>query len=180
MRTYDGHVFWIFGLSGAGKSTLASGLIDDLRRRNVPVLPIDGDVVRRGLSLGLGFSDTDRTENLRRAAEVARLGADAGLCVVASFITPLESQRQLIGEIVTTDRLSMIFADAALEVCRQRDVKKLYARAAAGEVQHMTGIGSAFEIPTRTHLTLATATTAPSVSIQLLIDFVWGRLRQKG
>jgi hypothetical protein len=94
--TNSGHVFWLFGLSGAGKSTLAGRLIAQLRAEGRSVLALDGDIRRAGLCRGLGFSDSDRSENLRRAAEVARLGADSGLCVVASFITPLNTQRTLV------------------------------------------------------------------------------------
>jgi adenylyl-sulfate kinase len=176
MRQPAGHVFWIFGLSGAGKSTLATALIDDLRRQAVPVLVLDGDGLRAGLCRGLAFSDADRTENLRRAAEVARLGADSRLCVVASFITPLEAQRRLVREIVGPDRLSLIFADSPLEVCRQRDVKGLYARASAGQVPQMTGIGSAFENPAQVDLTLPTSTDSPSASARTLGEFARARL----
>jgi adenylyl-sulfate kinase len=176
MRPYQGHVFWIFGLCGAGKSTVASALIDDLRARSVPLLALDGDTLRSGLCRGLGFSDDDRTENLRRAAEAAKLGADSGLCVVASFITPLESHRRLVQEIIGSGRLSLVLADAPLEVCRQRDVKGLYARAQAGQVQQMTGISSLFEKPSRTDLTLATSAVTPAVSARMLIDFAKERL----
>ena len=176
MPLANGQVFWIFGLSGAGKSTVATALITELRNEHVPVLALDGDALRTGLCRGLGFSDQDRTENLRRAAEVARLGADSGMCVVASFITPLESHRQLIREIVGHGRISMVFADAPLEVCRQRDVKGLYARAQAGQVPQMTGVGSSFEIPSRADLALRTFTVPPAVSARKLLDFAMTRL----
>jgi len=174
MKSRQGTVFWIFGLSGAGKSTVATALVEALRNKQYPVLPLDA--LRTGLCRGLGFSDQDRTENLRRAAEVARLGADAGLCVVASFITPLETQRRQIGEIIGRDRISLIFADAPLEICRQRDVKGLYARAQAGQVQRMTGMGSTFEAPTNVNLLLPTASISPDASTQLLLNFAMHRL----
>ena len=178
MAPSNGQVFWIFGLSGAGKSTVASALIEELRNRHIAVLELDGDTLRSGLCRGLGFSDQDRTENLRRAAEVARLGADSGLFVVASFITPLESHRNLIREVIGDDRTSMIFADAPLEVCRQRDVKGLYTRAKAGQVQQMTGIGSLFEAPSPSHidLNLPTATFSPDASARMLQDYVMPRI----
>ena len=172
-----GHVFWIFGLSGAGKSTLASALIGDLRGRGVPVLALDGDILRNGLCTGLGFSDGDRRENLRRAALVAQLGTASGLCVVASFITPLETNRQLVREILGPDHLSLIYADSPLEVCRQRDVKGLYARAQAGQIPQMTGMGSSFQVPAQVDLTLSTATETPAASVQKLVEFALGKLR---
>ena len=172
------HVFWIFGLSGAGKSTMAKVLIHSLRSRGTSVLELDGDVLRTGLCRGLGFSDEDRKENLRRAAEAARLGADSGLCVVASFITPLESQRRLVEEIVGRDRLSLIFADSPLDVCQQRDVKGLYAQAQNGLVTQMTGIGSAFDEPANPDLKLSTSGCTPAESAQILNDFALTRLEQ--
>jgi adenylyl-sulfate kinase len=172
----NGQVFWIFGLSGAGKSTVATSLIDELRNQHIPVLALDGDALRTGLCRGLGFTDHDRAENLRRAAEVARLGADSGMCVVASFITPLELHRNLIRQIVGPDRIAMIFADAPLEVCRQRDVKGLYARALAGQVSEMTGVSSAFEIPSCMELRLPTASMPPAASAQILLDYAQMRL----
>ncbi len=176
MPPTPGHVFWIFGLSGAGKSTLATALIEDLRGRNIPVLALDGDALRNGLCTGLGFTDGDRRENLRRAAMVAQLGTASGLCVVASFITPLEANRQLVREILGPEHLSLIHADSPLEVCRQRDVKGLYARAQAGQIPQMTGMGSSFERPLNPDLVLSTATEAPAASVQKLVDFALGKL----
>lgn len=172
----SGHVFWLFGLSGAGKSTLASSLIEHLQARGLGVLALDGDVLRAGLCRGLGFSDADRTENLRRAAEVARIGADSGLCVVASFITPLNTQRALVREIVGENRLSLVFANAPLAVCLQRDVKGLYARAQAGKLQQMTGVGSTFEEPELADLTLPTSGVSPETSSGTLREFALARL----
>src|SRR5688500_14112644 len=112
----NGHVFWLFGLSGAGKSTLATGLTGELREREIPVLALDGDVLRAGLCQGLGFSDSDRAENLRRAAEAARLAVASGLCCVASFITPLESHRELVTRILAPPLLSLVHISAPLSV----------------------------------------------------------------
>ena len=155
---------------------MAAALIEALRGRQIPVLVLDGDTLRSSLCRGLGFSDVDRLENLRRAAEVARLGVDSGLCVVASFITPLESHRQLIRETIGQDRISMIFADAPLEVCRHRDVKGLYARAQAGKVEQMTGISSVFEKPASADLILDTAAMPPADTARELIAFASKRL----
>jgi adenylyl-sulfate kinase len=172
------HVFWIFGLSGAGKTTLAKTLSNSLRSRRIAVLELDGDALRTGLCRGLGFSDEDRTENLRRAAEVAQVGIDSGLCVVASFITPLDLHRRLVENIIGRDRLSMIFADAPLEECRLRDVKGLYAKAKTGLVTQMTGIGSQFDAPDNPDLTLSTSGCTPAESAQILNDFALTRLGQ--
>ena len=180
MPAPSSHVFWICGLSGAGKSTLAAALVAALRAAGRPVLELDGDALRHGLCSGLGFSDADRAENLRRAAEVARLGLDSGLCVVASFITPRESHRQLARQLIGAGKFSLVWADAPLEVCRQRDVKGLYARAQAGQVPQMTGIGSSFEAPAGADLVLPTAANTPEESARTLVQFALTRLSVRG
>jgi len=171
-----GHIFWLFGLSGAGKSTLATTLIGGLRARRIPVLALDGDVLRTGLCRGLGFSDNDRAENLRRAAEAAKLGTDSGLCVVASFITPLESHRRIITGILGPQNLSLVHVSAPLEVCRSRDTKGLYARAQAGQVAQMTGLSSAFEAPQHADLVIPTAHEEIAACAAKLLQFAMARL----
>lgn len=150
------HVFWLFGLSGAGKSTLATLLAVELRARGIAVLSLDGDVMRSGLCRGLGFSDADRAENLRRSAEVARIALMSNLCVIAAFITPLESHREMVAGIVGPERISPVLINASLDVCRARDVKGLYAGATAGHVAQLTGVSSGFEKPARADLTVHT------------------------
>jgi len=176
MNPSTGHVFWLFGLSGAGKTTLAGTLADALRAAGRPVLALDGDALRAGLCQGLGFSDADRAENLRRAAEAARLGADSGLCVVAAFITPREAHRAAVARIVGRDRISWIHVDAPLDVCRRRDAKGLYARADAGQVAQMTGLTSAFEPPTSADFVVSTAVEKVTVSSARLLEFARARL----
>ena len=167
-----GHVFWLFGLSGAGKSTLAEALRRDLLLHDGRgVLMLDGDRLRSGLNQGLGFSDADRDENLRRAAEVARLGVENGLTVIAAFITPRDDQRRRLEKIVGKDRISLIYIDSPLAVCRQRDVKGLYARAALGEIKKMTGVGSRFEPPSEVALTVETDSETPHESAARLAAF---------
>jgi adenylyl-sulfate kinase len=169
-------VFWLFGLSGAGKSTLANRLTGQLRGEGRGVLALDGDVLRSGLCRELGFSDDDRAENLRRAAEAARLGIESGLSVVASFITPLEKNRAMIRTILGPDRLVLIFVDAPLGVCQARDVKGLYARAHSGELRQMTGVSSGFERPEAPDLALETDRENADASLRRLLAFVGPRL----
>lgn len=170
------HVFWLFGLSGAGKSTLASALVTDLRAHQVPVLALDGDELRRGVCQGLGFTDADRAENLRRAAEIAKLGTASGLCVVAAFITPLEKHRQLVAGILGPGGRSFIHLSAPLEVCRTRDPKGLYTGAREGKVTRMTGVSSGFEEPSQADLVISTATEAIAASSARLAQFARARL----
>ena len=172
-----GHTIWLCGLSGAGKSTLADALITTLRTRGIAVLALDGDALRNGVCAGLGFSVEDRAENLRRAAGIARLAADSGLCTVASFITPFETNRQMVGEILGRSGLSLVFVDAPLAVCQQRDVKGLYSRASQGNVPQMTGLSSPFEPPTRADLVVRTAEESPAASSARLLAFALARLQ---
>ena len=173
-------VFWLFGLSGAGKSTLANALIRDLRSRGRAVLALDGDELRGGLCAGLGFSDADRAENLRRAAEVAKLGSTSGQCVVASFITPLESHRQLVARILHRQNLSLILVDAPLAVCRERDTKGLYAQAGKGKVDQMTGLSSPFDAPAAANFVIHTAEESAAASSARLLTFALARLSAAG
>ena len=178
MNSAEGHVFWLFGLSGAGKSSLAAKLWEEFRRSNARgVLMLDGDRLRNGLCRGLGFSDEDRTENLRRAAEVARLGVESGLIVIAAFITPHESQRRAVESIVGEGACSMILVDASLEICQRRDVKGLYHRAAKGGLEKMTGVGSAFEAPTKFALRIESGSEPLDTSAAKLARFALAKVR---
>ncbi len=127
-----GHVFWFYGLSGSGKSTLANAVERKLTERGILTKILDGDNIRSGLNADLGFSDQDRQENIRRISEVARLFLDAGMVVFTSFITPKRDLRAAAGEIVGADDFTPVFVQASFETCAERDVKGLYAKAAAG------------------------------------------------
>jgi adenylyl-sulfate kinase len=172
----EGHAYWICGLSGSGKSTQSRALATGVRHAGYPVLELDGDTLRQGLCRNLGFTEAERTENLRRAAEIVRLGLASGLCVVASFITPLKAHRRLVREIVGAENFSLVWTDAPLEVCRRRDVKGLYARARTREVLQMTGIDSRFEAPDDADLILPTGTVSQMESSRTLVRFALARL----
>ncbi|MFQ3224649.1 MAG: adenylylsulfate kinase [Lentimonas sp.] len=143
-----GHVFWFYGLSGSGKSTLANAVERKLTERGIFTKILDGDNIRSGLNRDLGFSDADRQENIRRISEVARLFLDAGMVVFTSFITPKRDLRASAAEIVGTEDFTSVYVQASFETCAERDVKGLYAKAAAGGVKHFTGKDSSFEAPT--------------------------------
>lgn len=142
-----GQVIWLYGLSGSGKSTLAIALERRLHAEGFATQLLDGDNIRSGLNRGLGFSDADRAENIRRVAEVAKLHAHAGLVTLCSFITPLRSLRELARTIIGREDLLEVYVQASFATCAQRDPKGLYAKAAANGVGQFTGRDSAFEPP---------------------------------
>lgn len=139
-------VIWLTGLSGSGKSTIGRALADRLRAQGARVAELDGDALREGLNSDLGFSDEDRTENIRRAAHVARIMRNGGAIVICSFISPLAEMRAMARKIVGSG-FSEVFVNCPIEICAQRDVKGLYAKVTAGEIKDMTGIGSDYQPP---------------------------------
>ena len=142
-----GLVVWLYGLSGSGKSTLATALERRLHEEGVFTQVLDGDNIRTGLNNNLGFSDEDRSENIRRIAEVAKLFASAGVVTITSFICPRNELRALAREIVGQADFLEVYVECSFETCEQRDVKGLYAKAKAGQVQNFTGRDSSFEAP---------------------------------
>ena len=149
-------LFWFTGLSGSGKSTLANAFEAKLFEHKIHTYCLDGDNIRMGLNAGLGFSSEDRQENLRRIAEVCKLFLDAGLVVIAAFVSPTKKDRQLVRDIVGASKMVEVFVDTPLEVCEARDVKGLYAKARAGEITNFTGISAPYEAPEQPDITLYT------------------------
>ena len=163
-------VIWLYGLSGSGKSTLAVALERRLFADGFTTQLLDGDNVRTGLNRGLGFTDADRAENIRRVAEVAKLFTQAGLITICSFITPLRTLRQSAREIIGAEDFFDVYVKASFETCARRDPKGLYAKAGAGGVKQFTGKDSAFEEPAAGEVTLVIDTEAetPETSLNRL------------
>ncbi|KAB1086197.1 adenylyl-sulfate kinase [Neorhizobium galegae] len=159
-------VVWLTGLSGAGKSTLANALEQFMHSKGRLTYILDGDNIRGGLNRDLGFDQTSRDENIRRAAEVARLMADAGVTVLAAFISPLVRQRETARRVIGDKDFIEIYVSTPLEICRRRDPKGLYGKALQGGIQAMTGIDSEYEAPRNPHLIVDTSieTTASAVA----------------
>jgi len=155
MNGHKAMCVWFTGLSGSGKSTLANALERELYARGISTFSLDGDNIRTGLSSDLGFSESDRIENLRRIGEVAKLMCDAGLVVTAAFVSPFKKDRRLIRNLLGTDFFE-IFVNTPLDVCEQRDVKGLYQKARRGEISNFTGVSSPFEIPQNPDLQINT------------------------
>ena len=175
-------VVWLYGLSGAGKTTLATGLEARLFAAGLTTHVLDGDALRTGLSQGLGFNDADRTENIRRAAEAARLLADAGVIVICAFITPRQALRDLARRIIGPEDFLEVFVSASLATCAQRDPKGLYAKADRGNLPQFTGRDSAFEGPVRSDHILCLDTEKQSIEASLtqLQAFVHPRMQPAG
>ena len=140
-------LIWITGLSASGKSTLADQLDVALYERGYYTTILDGDKLRVGLNAGLGFSEEDRRENLRRTAEVAGMFLDTGFIVIGAFISPKESDRELVRSIVGPQHFIEVFLDVPIEICEQRDPKGLYAKARKGLIKNFTGLDQAYEKP---------------------------------
>jgi len=149
-------VLWLTGLSGAGKSTIADRLEQEIQRLGKHTYLLDGDNLRHGLNSDLGFGLEDRAENVRRAAETAKLMVDAGLIVIVALISPLRAQRDAARALVAEREFIEIFVDAPLEVCEARDPKGLYAKARRGELPDFTGIDSPYEAPREPELRVDT------------------------
>ena len=164
-------VIWLYGLSGAGKSTLAQALDERLYSRGYASYVLDGDIIRTGLCKGLGFSPEDRSENLRRSAEVARLFADAGLIVLCAFITPTRHLRAMIRDIIGADLIE-VFVDASFETCSHRDTKGLYKRAAQGQISQFTGSTAPFERPSAPDIVINTEVQDLAASLEILLSRV--------
>lgn len=171
----NGHrpaVVWFTGLSGAGKSTIANLVESQLHSEGIRTYLLDGDNVRHGLNRDLGFTDADRVENIRRVAETARLMADAGLVVLASFISPFRAERLMARELVEPGEFIEVFVDTPLEVAEARDVKGLYAKARRGELTNFTGIDSLFEPPVEPDIHIDTTLFAAEQAAAIVVDAI--------
>lgn len=142
-------ILWFTGLSGSGKSTVANAVENLLFKMNKHTYLLDGDNVRHGLNKGLGFSEEDRVENIRRVGEVAKLFCDSGLIVLTAFISPFEVDRNMVRKLTRPGEFIEVFIDTPLSTCEQRDPKGLYKKARAGEIKDFTGIDSPYEVPSK-------------------------------
>ncbi|MDH5397099.1 MAG: adenylyl-sulfate kinase [Cyclobacteriaceae bacterium] len=164
-------VVWMVGMSGSGKSTLARALENELYSRGFYTMLIDGDNLRTGLNNNLGFSEEDRVENIRRAAETARLFANNGVVTICSLISPTTAIRKMAREIIGQNYFE-VFIHCPLDVCEQRDVKGLYAKARRGEIKNFTGIDSPFEPPLHPQLEIRTDRVSEEKALKILIEAI--------
>jgi adenylyl-sulfate kinase len=170
-----GMVIWLFGLSGAGKTTISSLLKEKLENNGYNAVALDGDVLRQGINKDLSFSEADRQENLRRAAEIAKIMLTNNMITICSFITPLEKNRAMIANIIG-ERYFEVFVDCPLNICFKRDVKGLYKKAKSNQITDFTGIGSSFEEPENPNLVISTVHESPCESMRKIYNAIIPRI----
>ena len=167
-----GVTVWLTGLSGSGKSTIAVAAEEALVSRGRLAYVLDGDNIRHGLNKNLGFSPEDRTENIRRIGEVAKLFTDAGLVVFTSFISPYRADRDLVRSIHDAGRFIEVHVAASVETCESRDVKGLYKKARAGEIKDFTGISAPYEAPEKPEVLIDTNGESVEQSVERLVAYL--------
>jgi len=169
---HRGATLWFTGLSGSGKSTVAVALEKALWGRSVRSYILDGDNVRHGLNNDLGFSPEDRTENIRRIGEVAKLFTEAGVINLTAFISPYRADRDRVRALMKPGDFIEVYVDCPIEVCEQRDVKGLYAKARAGKIPEFTGISAPYEAPEKAEIVLKTGELSEAQSVAVLLEYL--------
>lgn len=167
-----GVMVWFTGLSGSGKSTIAIALERELHKRGFLCRILDGDNIRSGINNNLGFTETDRIENIRRIAEVGKLFVDTGIITLAAFISPNNEIREMAASIIGKDDFLEIYVSTPIAECERRDVKGLYAKARKGEIKNFTGISAPFEAPSHPALSLDTSVLSVEESVNKLLDII--------
>jgi len=176
----NGHrslLLWFTGLSGSGKSTLANLVEMELHKKGVSTFSLDGDNIRQGINKDLSFAPEDRTENIRRIAEIGHLMVEAGVVTLAAFVSPYIEDRENIKNIVGVDNFVEIYINTSLKECERRDVKGLYKKARAGEIKNMTGISAPYEAPTNPDIEIVTDNQDIETSVQAILDFIIQKLK---
>jgi adenylylsulfate kinase len=175
LNKHNSFLIWFTGLSGSGKSTLANALEYKLHQVGIKTYALDGDNIRKGINNDLTFSPDDRTENIRRIAEIANLFVDAGVVVLAAFVSPYKKDRENIRNIVGNDNFVEIFVNTSIEECEKRDVKGLYKKAREGEIKDFTGINAPYEAPENSDVEIIT----DNLSIDESIEIIFKEINQK-
>jgi len=169
-------VIWLTGLSGSGKTTIARHLDQELYDRGFVAQVLDGDNIRSGINNNLKFTEKDRYENIRRISEVNKLFLNCGIITLNSFISPTEEIRNMAIEIIGKDNFIEIFVNTPIEVCEERDIKGLYAKARRGEIKNFTGIDSPFEYPKNADVEIRTDLQSVEVSVRQAFDYILPRI----
>ncbi|WP_298237197.1 adenylyl-sulfate kinase [uncultured Algibacter sp.] len=176
LNKHNSFLLWFTGLSGSGKSTISNLVEQELHKLGVRTYLLDGDNVRNGINCNLTFSPEDRTENIRRVAEIGKLMIDAGLVVVAAFVSPYAEDRANIKSIVGENNFIEVFVNTSVEECERRDVKGLYKKARKGEIKNFTGISAPYEAPENANIEIRTEQEAIEVAVNRVLDYITRKL----
>src|SRR5690554_1228950 len=177
LKKHQPVLIWFTGLSGSGKSTIANAVEQALFQRNIHTYLLDGDNVRKGINSNLSFSPEDRTENIRRIGEIANLMIDAGLVVLASFVSPYREDRENVRGIVGGNNFIEVFVNTPIEECERRDVKGLYEKARKGEIQNFTGINAPYEVPLAADIEVDTTNQNLEEIVNLIIKQILEKIQ---
>jgi adenylylsulfate kinase len=172
LHQHKSELLWFTGLSGSGKSTLANLVEVELHKLGFSTFTLDGDNIRRGINKNLGFTAEDRTENIRRIAEISKLFINAGVITLAAFVSPYLKDRENIKHIVGNDNFTEIYVNTSLEECERRDVKGLYKKARAGEINNMTGIDDPYEAPIKPDIEIFTENIPIEDAVKIIVNFI--------
>ena len=174
---HNSFLIWFTGLSGSGKSTIANAVEQELHKLDVKTYTLDGDNIRKGINSDLTFSPEDRTENIRRIAEIGGLMVDAGFVTLAAFVSPYKKDRENVKNIVKDVNFVEVFINTSIEQCEKRDVKGLYKKARAGEIKNMTGISAPYELPENPEIEIKTEEITIDEAVQEIINYIKPKLK---
>ena len=177
LKGHKSYLLWFTGLSGSGKSTLANFVEIALHEQGLSTYILDGDNIRQGINKDLSFAPEDRTENIRRIAEISNLMLDAGLITLATFVSPYVKDREEVKQIVGADNFIEIYVNTSLEECERRDVKGLYKKARSGEIKNMTGISAPYEAPIKPNLEVVTDGQPIEETVKIILEFINKKLK---
>jgi len=180
LNKHNSFLIWVTGLSGSGKSTIANELQNTLHKKGIKTYILDGDNIRNGINYNLSFSPEDRAENNRRIAEISKLFIDAGIVVIAAFISPYQKDRKEVKNIVSPVNFVEVFVNTSLEECEKRDVKGLYKKARKGEIKNFTGISAPYEAPQNPDVEIKTEEETVEESVHKIITHIENKLIYNG
>ena len=177
LNNHNSFLMWFTGLSGSGKSTIANLVELELHKKGIKTYVLDGDNIRKGINKDLTFAPEDRTENIRRIAEIANLMIDAGLVVLAAFVSPYKKDRENVKNIVKNSNFVEVFVNTSVEECERRDVKGLYKKARAGEIKNMTGISAPYEAPDHADVEIKTEEETVEEAVVKILEYLTPNLK---
>ncbi|MFK5878248.1 MAG: adenylyl-sulfate kinase [Flavobacteriaceae bacterium] len=176
LNQHNSFLMWFTGLSGSGKSTIANVVEQELHKKGIKTYTLDGDNIRKGINKDLTFTPEDRTENIRRISEISSLMIDAGVVVLAAFVSPYKKDRTNIKNVVKDVNFVEIYINTSVEECERRDVKGLYKKARAGEIKNMTGISSPYEAPENPAIEIKSEECTVEEAVAKIMNYIEGKL----